>query len=142
MNNISFIGLGNMGMPMAFNLIRKNYHVKIYDINKNLYKPFKSANVQAAKNFDELGKNRRTDWELGVIDELIGRRYNAMGCTLATTNYPPGRASGAAPPNAAVDLRFTQTLGDCVGQRVYSRLLEMCDFAELCGLDFRELRGR
>ena len=40
MNSISFIGLGNMGKPMALNLIKKNYNLKIYDINSILYKPF------------------------------------------------------------------------------------------------------
>ena len=30
---------------------------------------------------DELGKGRLTDWELAIIDEVISRRYNAMGCT-------------------------------------------------------------
>ena len=38
MNKISFIGLGNMGKPMAFNLLEK-FDVKIYDINRSLYKP-------------------------------------------------------------------------------------------------------
>ena len=35
MNKISFIGLGNMGKPMAFNLLKKKFDIKIYDINKN-----------------------------------------------------------------------------------------------------------
>ena len=42
MNKISFIGLGNMGNPMAFNLLKKKYDLKIYDINEKLYKPFKT----------------------------------------------------------------------------------------------------
>ena len=33
MNKISFIGLGNMGKPMAFNLLKKNLISNIYDIN-------------------------------------------------------------------------------------------------------------
>ena len=54
MNNISFIGLGNMGNPMATNLITKNYNLKIYDINPILYKPFKKTNALVANTLDKL----------------------------------------------------------------------------------------
>lgn len=89
---------------------------------------------------DELGKGRLTDWELSIIDEVVSRRYNAMGCTLGTTNFRPGAPTGAEPPNAAAVTTHPQTLGDRVGERVYSRLREMCDFVEVGGLDFREIR--
>lgn len=86
---------------------------------------------------DELGKGRLSDWELTIIDEVISRRYNGMGCTLATTNYVPGVPSGAAPPNLATSKQITQTLGDRVGDRVYSRLTQVVDFLELAGRDHR-----
>ena len=89
---------------------------------------------------DELGKGRMSDWELVIIDELVSRRYNAMAATLGTTNYQPGDATGDGPPNLAHGVRATQTLGDRVGDRVYSRLCEMCDFVEVGGKDFRTLR--
>ncbi|MCB9743599.1 MAG: ATP-binding protein [Alphaproteobacteria bacterium] len=90
---------------------------------------------------DELGKGRRSDWELGIIDELISRRYNAMKTTLATTNYamkartPGPKAPRFAEPNLA---QVTpQTLGERVGERVYSRLREMCSFVPVVGEDYR-----
>ena len=86
---------------------------------------------------DELGKGRLSDWELTIIDEVVSRRYNAMGCTLATTNYRPGEPSGAAPPNLATTAQLTQTLGDRVGDRVFSRLTQVVDFIELAGRDHR-----
>jgi DNA replication protein DnaC len=86
---------------------------------------------------DELGKGRLSDWELTIIDEVISRRYNGMGCTLATTNYAPGIPSGAAPPNLATTKQTTQTLGDRVGDRVYSRLTQVVEFVELAGRDHR-----
>jgi len=88
---------------------------------------------------DELGKGRLTDWELTIIDEIICRRYNAMACTLGSTNFKPAFATGAAPANAALVDVNPQTLGDRVGDRVLSRLQEMCDFVELAGRDFRSL---
>ena len=86
---------------------------------------------------DELGKGRLTDWELTIIDEVVSRRYNALGCTLATTNYMPGTPTGAAPPNLSTTNQLTQTLGDRVGDRVYSRLMQLVDFLEVEGKDHR-----
>jgi DNA replication protein DnaC len=88
---------------------------------------------------DELGKGRLTDWELTIIDEIISRRYNAMACTMGSTNFKPKPATGASPANAALVDVNPQTLGDRVGDRVLSRLNEMCDFVELAGRDFRNL---
>jgi DNA replication protein DnaC len=87
---------------------------------------------------DELGKGRLSDWELTVIDEVVSRRYNGMGCTLATTNYAPGMPSGAAPPNLSTTTTSAQTLGDRVGERVYSRFLQLADFVEVAGQDHRD----
>lgn len=34
MSNIAFIGLGQMGFPMASNLIKKGHNVRVYDLNR------------------------------------------------------------------------------------------------------------
>ncbi len=86
---------------------------------------------------DELGKGRLSDWELTIIDEVVSRRYNGMGCTLGTSNYAPGDPSGASPPNLATHTVPTQTLGDRVGERVYSRFLQLSDFVQVAGHDHR-----
>lgn len=92
---------------------------------------------------DELGKGRMTDWELTVIDEIVSRRYNGMRCTLATTNYEPAGPTGAQVGNPAmVGAGPKQTLGDRIGERVWSRIREMGTFVSVQGKDFRELPGR
>ncbi len=91
---------------------------------------------------DELGKGRMTDWELAVIDEIISRRYNAMRCTLATTNYRPEAPTGAQVSNLALANTSRQSLGDRVGERVWSRLSEMGSFVEVKGKDFRNLPAK
>jgi DNA replication protein DnaC len=88
---------------------------------------------------DELGKGRLTEWELAVIDEVISRRYNAMGCTIATTNYGPGEPTGFESANLSTAKRPSQRLADRVGDRVYSRLCEVVDFIEVSGKDHRKL---
>lgn len=76
---------------------------------------------------DELGKGRGTEWELSVLDELISKRYNSNRTTLFTTNYPPGRSGGDG----------QQALVDRVGERIYSRLIEMCHLQSMQGEDYR-----
>lgn len=91
---------------------------------------------------DELGKGRNTEFEGTVVDELVSRRYNAAATILATTNFAPG-ASGHGVGNAADPSRTLPMLADRLGDRVYSRLRETCDFVECRGDDWRELhRGR
>jgi len=91
---------------------------------------------------DELGKGRLSDWELTIIDEVISRRYNGMGCVLGTSNYRPGSPTGAPPPNLAKPAFESQTLGDRVGWRVFSRLEQMCTFVQARGSDYRRLKGK
>jgi DNA replication protein DnaC len=94
---------------------------------------------------DELGKGRNTDFESTVVDELVSRRYNAMRPLLATTNYPAERATGRAVANMAdvqVGNSGLPSLVDRIGDRVFSRLRETCDFVEVKGDDFREQRRR
>lgn len=92
---------------------------------------------------DELGKGRNTDFEGMVVDELVSRRYNAAATVLATTNFAPGASTGFAVGNAADPVRTAPSLSDRLGDRVYSRLRETCDFVECRGDDWRELhRGR
>ncbi len=99
---------------------------------------------------DELGKGRCTDWELAVVDELVSRRYNAMATVLGTTNYPPklqGRrrpvdAAMMGPANLSVASGSQFTLAERIGERVFSRLLEMAELQQIRGADYRERRGR
>jgi DNA replication protein DnaC len=92
---------------------------------------------------DELGKGRNTEFEGTVLDELVSRRYNAMKPILATTNYSANPPSGRAVVNAAevaVGVAPPPTLADRVGERIWSRLRETCDFVEVKGDDYRERR--
>ncbi len=89
---------------------------------------------------DELGKGRGSQFEMETMDELIARRYNAGKTTLFATNYSlePERRSARATPSgyrttedAKSTLREAELLRERVGERIYSRLCEMCDFVEL-----------
>ncbi len=86
---------------------------------------------------DELGKGRGSPFELETLDELIARRYNAGRVTLFATNYSlrtpdekkstGGYTSTESLKESGKESRF---LSDRVGDRIYSRLCEMCEFVE------------
>ncbi|MEW5738099.1 MAG: ATP-binding protein [Myxococcota bacterium] len=86
---------------------------------------------------DELGKGRGSQFELETLDELIARRYNSGKVTLFATNYslkpPEERAQrGYISTEAALEAgKESKLLSDRVGDRIYSRLCEMCEFVEL-----------
>jgi len=96
---------------------------------------------------DELGKERGTEWERSMLDELISRRYNAGLTTLFATNYFLEARKIADDPRRPVDTRSGQfqreaesmTLLQRVGDRILSRLNEMCTLCRLEARDFRAL---
>lgn len=89
---------------------------------------------------DELGKGRGSPFEMETLDELIARRYNAGRTTLFGTNYslePERKAPRAATPGHRTSEELKQSARDAellrerVGERIYSRLCEMCEFVEM-----------
>ncbi len=89
---------------------------------------------------DELGRGRGSPFEMETLDELIARRYNAGRTTLFATNYSlePERKARAHARNGyratgeeTAQPRDTELLRDRVGERIYSRLCEMCEFVSL-----------
>jgi DNA replication protein DnaC len=113
-----------------------------------ILKPLLSVPVLA---IDELGKERGTEWERSMLDELISRRFNSGQATLFATNYflraeefpvreEPGRMVRTRSPDFAREAE-SMTLPQRVGDRIYSRLKEMCEFVKLePGADFRGLQ--
>lgn len=57
MANIGFIGLGQMGCPMAKNLIKKGHQVVVYDINKQAVNELTSVGAIAADSPANAAKN-------------------------------------------------------------------------------------
>ena len=90
---------------------------------------------------DELGAARKTDWVGDTIEHILNTRYNDRKTTIITTNLEnaPER-TGAEPVREAAR---QDTLGDRIGERMLSRLQEMCVVVEMHGVDYRRsLDGR
>jgi DNA replication protein DnaC len=94
--------------------------------------------------YDDLGADKATEWAWQIISHVINTRYNESRTTIITTNFPNLPAAAALAPGEAVD-RFKakaaareETLGDRIGERMRSRLHEMCRMVKLEGEDFRQ----
>ena len=57
MANIGFIGLGNMGLPMAANLVNAGHHVTGYDLVKDNLEQFEKSGGSAANSIADAVKN-------------------------------------------------------------------------------------
>ncbi len=80
---------------------------------------------------DELGKGRSNEWELNILDQLISKRYNSSKKTVITTNYISSDiAREIGEEKEILELR--------IGERIASRLYEMCEFMYLEGKDYRK----
>jgi DNA replication protein DnaC len=108
-------------------LIQNSYNPQVFTTELEILNPVMNAEVLV---LDDLGAIRPTEWVWDTVSLVLNSRYNNMRTTIITTNYP------ALPPGAG-GLR-EETLGDRIGERMRSRLVEMCREVEMCGLDYRQ----
>ena len=112
--------------------IQNSYAANNEKTERQILRPALEAEVLV---LDELGAARRTDWVSDMIEHLLNMRYNDRKTTIITTNLPYASAGMAAggPREAA----RKETLGDRIGERMLSRLGEMCLVVEMDGPDYR-----
>lgn len=132
--------------------IKLGYEENIYE--SLFLKPLWSTDILL---IDDIGKGRNTPWELDILDDIISRRYNSSLITICTTNYFD-RSTLRSPLRSEIErycidrdnpmrkrwgeegefYPFKETLEEKVGDRIYSRLREMCEFIPVIGVDHRK----
>lgn len=87
---------------------------------------------------DDLGAYRATDWVLDTVTHLITVRCNERRPVITTTNLLEGRAELTRKGSSGeTDTRYL--LGERIGERARSRLMEMCTVIRMHGIsDYRE----
>ncbi len=116
--------------------IQHSYNPQVATTEMEILRPVFEAEVLV---LDELGAAKPTDWVWDTVALVLNTRYNDKRTTIITTNYadqPPGGGG-----NGSGRLR-EETLGDRIGERMRSRLAEMCVVVEMRGEDFRRTVGR
>jgi DNA replication protein DnaC len=117
--------------------IQHSYNPQVLTTELDILRPVFDAEVLV---LDELGASKPTEWVWDTVAHILNTRYNDKRTTIITTNYadqPPG--SLATPAQRAMR---EETLGDRIGERMRSRLAEMCVVVEMRGDDFRQRARR
>ncbi len=113
--------------------IQNSYAASNEQTERQVLRPALDAEVLV---LDELGAARKTDWVSDMVEHVLNMRYNDRKTTILTTNLPyaPARGNGDSLKEA---LR-QETLGDRIGERMLSRLEEMCVVVAMDGPDYRK----
>ncbi len=114
--------------------IQHSYNPQVTTTELGILEPVFDAEVLV---LDELGAAKPTDWVWDTVAHILNTRYNDRRTTIITTNY-----SNLAPLEGAAKEKGKsvreETLGDRIGERMRSRLQEMCVVVEMQGEDFRQ----
>jgi len=125
--------------------IQDSYNPSVQATELDLLRPVFKAEVLV---LDDLGSVRPTEWRWDTVRLILNTRYNDSLTTIITTNFADEPAAGVIEPDAPrVSESFAtaraaardDTLGDRIGERMRSRLHEMCRIVRLDGEnDFRK----
>lgn len=117
--------------------IQNSYNPQVNTTELELLKPVFSADVLV---LDDLGAQKPNEWVWDTVALILNTRYNDKQTTIVTTNYPDAPAGAGFKPekDGKGPVRGEDTLGDRIGDRMRSRLAEMCVKVEMTGEDFRQ----
>ena len=122
--------------------IQNSYNDSVKTTELDVLRPVFETEVLV---LDELGAVRPTEWVWDTVSLILNTRYNDNRTTIITTNYPNlaerDRLGGNVSSRSSEAAKYAaerETLGDRIGDRMRSRLLEMCRIVTMEGQDYRE----
>jgi DNA replication protein DnaC len=119
--------------------IQNSYNASVQVTELQVLKPVFETEVLV---LDELGAVKPTEWVWDTVSLILNTRYNENRTTIITTNFsdqPAAAFAGSLTPTRAAARE--ETLGDRIGERMRSRLHEMCRIVKMEGTDYRQLRS-
>jgi DNA replication protein DnaC len=125
--------------------VQNSYNKQVLATELEVLAPVFEAEVLV---IDDLGASKPSEWVLDTVGQILNSRYNDRLTTIITTNF----SNNAETVQESLDgLGETEkqrvqgknvmkgnTLGDRIGERVRSRLQEMCKVVEMNGDDCRQ----
>jgi DNA replication protein DnaC len=115
--------------------VQNSYNRQVSATELEILAPVFNAEVLV---LDELGASKPTDWVWDTVAHILNTRYNDRRTTIITTNYANLAPLGLSSDGSARISMREETLGDRIGERMRSRLQEMCVVVEMQGEDFRQ----
>jgi DNA replication protein DnaC len=116
--------------------IQNSYNTAVQATELDVLRPVFETDVLV---LDELGAVKPTEWVWDTVSLILNTRYNDNRTTIITTNFedqPAAGVNGSVSPARAASR--SETLGDRIGERMRSRLHEMCRIIKMEGEDFRQ----
>ena len=113
--------------------IRNSYNPETKTSELMVLEPVVEADVLL---LDDLGAWKMTDWMNDTLFYVLNSRYLAKRATLITTNYQDADREKVL---AADFLARKEFLVERIGQRLRSRLMEMCVIISMTGPDRRQI---
>ena len=111
--------------------IQNSYNNEVHTTELSLLRPVFETEVLL---LDELGAVKPTEWVWDTVGFILNTRYNDNRTTVITTNLMNEPAMGTG----SRSVMRADTLGDRIGERMRSRLHEMCRVVHMEGEDFRQ----
>jgi len=122
--------------------VQNSYNRSVHVTELDVLRPVFEAEILV---LDELGASKPTDWVWDTVAHILNTRYNDRRTTIITTNYANQKETSQGQwdnlPQAEGNAKravHEETLGDRIGERMRSRLQEMCVIVEMSGKDFRQ----
>ena len=116
--------------------IQNSYNASVQTTELAVLRPVFEAEVLV---LDELGAVKPTEWVWDTVSLILNTRYNDNRTTIITTNFEDQPAAGVAGTLSRTKAAVREeTLGDRIGERMRSRLHEMCRIIKMEGEDFRQ----
>ena len=118
--------------------IQASYNAESQTTEMSVLEPVRVAQILV---LDDLGASKPSAWVLDTIGLVLNARYNARLTTLVTTNYLDTAKSEGKPTRTPQGQTMREvredTLAERIGERMRSRLFEMCRTIEVSSTDFR-----
>lgn len=118
--------------------IQASYNPQSESTEMRILEPVRNAEILV---LDDLGASKPSAWALDMIGLVLNARYNERRVTILTTNYlddaPTTEPAPRLPNGQRVNVVKQDSLADRIGERMRSRLYEMCRTVLVFAPDFR-----
>lgn len=117
--------------------IQDSYNAESQTTEMGVLEPVLKAEMLV---LDDLGSSKPSLWALETVGHILNTRYNEKRVTVLTTNFLDTDTAAAPMPRVA-GMRspaIEDSLTERVGQRIRSRLYEMCRTVEITAADYRK----
>jgi DNA replication protein DnaC len=115
--------------------IQNSYNPSVQTTELDLLRPIFETEVVL---LDDLGAVKPSEWVWDTVSLVLNARYNEKLTTIITSNFLDGPSAAAEKVDGPRRASREETLGDRIGERMRSRLFEMCRLLLVNGKDYRQ----